>query len=313
MGAGLFEYIDGMNRFLSFFLAVFFWAGCKPAGKPLRVKPGKLLVCAVNYPLAYFAERIGGDLIEVHFPKIDGDPAFWKPSRVDIRKFQQADVILLNGATYAKWRGTASLPDSKTVDTSADFQDPLLPVKAGVEHQHGKAEEHSHAGTAFTTWLDLKQAEQQAAAVRDALVKQLPESKAAIEGNFAALQKELRSLDTELSEVAEKFGETPLAGSHPVYQYLARGYGLEIKSVHWEPDVMPDAAGWEKLAKLRKEHPAAIMLWEAEPAKAIGMKMAEQGVTSVVFAPCGNRPAAGDWLAVMRTNIFRLGAVVPKK
>lgn len=302
-----------MNRLSSFFLAMFLLASCQPTGEPTRAKPGKLRVAAVNYPLAYFAERIGGDLIEVHFPKIDGDPAFWKPSRADIRKFQQADVILLNGATYAKWRGTASLPDSKTVDTSADFQDPLLPVKAGVEHQHGKAEEHSHAGTAFTTWLDLKQAEQQAADVRDALVKQLPESKAVIEGNFAALQKELRSLDAELSEVAEKFGETPLAGSHPVYQYLARGYGLEIKSVHWEPEVMPDAAGWEELAKLRKEHPAAIMLWEAEPVKAIGAKLAEQEVVSVVFAPCGNRPAAGDWLAVMRANISRLGAVAQKK
>ena len=88
---------------------------------------------------------------------------------------------------------------------------------------------------------------------------------------------------------------------------------MEIKSVHWEPEVMPDAAGWEELAKLRKEHPAAIRLWEAEPVKAIGAKLAEQEVVSVVFAPCGNRPAAGDWLAVMRANISRLGAVAQKK
>jgi len=302
-----------MNRFLSFFLAVFFWAGCKPAGKPLRVKPGKLLVCAVNYPLAYFAERIGGDLIEVHFPKIDGDPAFWKPSRVDIRKFQQADVILLNGATYAKWRGTASLPDSKTVDTSADFQDPLLPVKVEVEHQHGKEGEHSHAGTAFTTWLDLKQAGQQAKAIRDALVKRLPDSQPILDENFSALNKELSEVEAELSEVAEKFGQTPLVGSHPVYQYLARGYDLNIISVHWEPSVMPDAAGWEALSNLRKKHPAKIMLWEEEPAKEIVEKLKELGVASVVFNPCGNRHRSLDWLAVMRTNISRLGAGPPKQ
>ena len=40
-----------------------------------------LVVYAVNYPLAYFAERIGGDLVEVVFPApVDEDPAFWNPS-----------------------------------------------------------------------------------------------------------------------------------------------------------------------------------------------------------------------------------------
>ena len=302
-----------MNRLSFNILAIFLLAGCKPAGEPPETNPGKPRVAMVNYPLAYFAERIGGDLIEVHFPKIVGDPAFWKPTATDIRKFQQADVILLNGATYAKWRGTASLPDAKTVDTSADFQDPLLPVKVDVAHQHGKAGEHSHAGTAFTTWLDLKQAEQQAAAVRDALVKRLPDSQTILDENFSALKKELSEVEAELSEVAEKFGQTPLVGSHPVYQYLARGYDLNIISVHWEPDEMPDAVGWEELAKLRQQHPARIMLWEEEPAKAIAAKLKEQGVMSVVFAPCGNRPASGDWLTVMRANISRLGAVAPNK
>ena len=105
-----------MNRLSFNILAIFLLAGCKPAGETPETKPGKPRVAVVNYPLAYFAERIGGDLIEVHFPKIVGDPAFWKPTATDIRKFQQADVILLNGATYAKWRGTASLPDAKTMD-----------------------------------------------------------------------------------------------------------------------------------------------------------------------------------------------------
>jgi len=302
-----------MNRLSFFILAFFLLVSCKPATDAPVPPAGKPLVCVVNYPLAYFAERIGGDLIAVHFPKIDGDPAFWKPSRVDIRKFQQADVILLNGATYAKWRGTATLPDSKTVDTSAGFLYLLLKVKVDVAHQHGKAGGHSHSGTAFTTWLDLGHAVQQAAAVRDALVRRLPKSKKTLEGNFTALQNELSELGAELTRAAYPLAETPLAGSHPVYQYLASRYGLKIKSVHWEPEMMPDAAGWEELAGLRKKHPARIMLWEEEPAKAIAAKLKEQGVTSVVFAPCGNRPAAGDWLTVMRANISRLGAVVPKK
>ena len=37
----------------------------------------KLVIYTVNYPLAYLAERIGNDLVEVHFPApVDEDPAF---------------------------------------------------------------------------------------------------------------------------------------------------------------------------------------------------------------------------------------------
>ena len=41
---------------------------------------GGLNVYAVNYPLAYFAERLGGDDVEVVLPVPAGeDPAFWAP------------------------------------------------------------------------------------------------------------------------------------------------------------------------------------------------------------------------------------------
>ena len=40
----------------------------------------RLSVYVVNYPLAYFAERIGGDRVDVRFPAPpDVDPAFWQP------------------------------------------------------------------------------------------------------------------------------------------------------------------------------------------------------------------------------------------
>ena len=40
----------------------------------------------------------------------DVGPAFWAPEVETIAAFQAADLILLNGATYAKWLKTASLP-----------------------------------------------------------------------------------------------------------------------------------------------------------------------------------------------------------
>lgn len=36
------------------------------------------------------------------------------------------------------------------------------------------------------------------------------------------------------------------------------------------------------------------------------------GVASVVYAPCGSRPAQGDWLAVMRRNADVLGGLADR-
>ena len=76
---------------------------------------------------------------------------------------------------------------------------------------------------------------------------------------------------------------------------------------------MPDANGWAALAAIRKEHPSKIMLWESAPALPIAGRLLVQGVSSVVFDPCGNRPDEGDWLSVMRENVSRLGMATPEK
>ncbi len=65
---------------------------------------GKPVIAAVNYPLAYFAERLAGDFATILFDApADEDPAFWVPSDDQLSAIQQADIILLNGASYAKW------------------------------------------------------------------------------------------------------------------------------------------------------------------------------------------------------------------
>ena len=65
-----------------------------------------LSVYAVNYPLMYFAQRIGGAHVAVVFPApADDDQAFWQPGVEIITAYQNADIIVRNGATYAKWMG----------------------------------------------------------------------------------------------------------------------------------------------------------------------------------------------------------------
>ena len=261
----------------------------------------------VNEPLAYFARRIAGGLVSVVFPIRPGvDPAFWMPDAETIRAYQLADVILLNGAGYARWVQMAALPQSRIVDTSASFADAYIVVAKSITHQHGPTGEHTDGTVAFTTWLDPTLAVMQADAVRAAFVRLLPEHAETFQQNFERLADDLNDLDDRFRATV---APQPVIFSHPVYQYLARRYGLNARSLHWEPDVSPTEAMWTQLQRLLAEHPAHWMIWEARPATPVVARLAEMGIECAVVDPCANAPAEADYLAIQRQNAESLAAV----
>ncbi|MHC4233031.1 MAG: metal ABC transporter substrate-binding protein [Planctomycetota bacterium] len=270
------------------------------------------VVYTVNYPLAYFAERIGGDWIKVKFPApADEDPAYWQPDAAVLEGYQNADLILTNGAGYAKWTETVSLPTSKCVNTSSSFQDQTIALEAALTHSHGPGAAHAHGGLAFTTWLDYSLAAKQAEAIKDAFVKLMPGNRSDFEANYAALEKDLLALDTDMKTVAEKIKDVPLIVSHPVYQYWARGYGLNVQSVHWEPDEAPTDQQWQQFKEMLQTHPSKWMIWEARPMAETVEALNAMKIQSTTFDPCGAGPSEDDFLLSMQKNIESLKPSVP--
>jgi zinc transport system substrate-binding protein len=267
----------------------------------------KVTVYVVNYPLKYFAERIGGEHVRVMFPAPAGvDPAYWIPDISTISAYQQADLILLNGANYAKWVGKVSLPSSKLVNTSSQFKDRYITIDELVTHSHGPEGEHAHESLAFTIWLDFDLAIKQAKAIKKALDRNRPTLRDTFLENYASLEKDLMALDREIKRIVSKNPKLPLLASHPVYDYLARRYCLNIKSVHWEPDETPSNEQWMELQSILKYHPAKWMIWEADPMQKSQESLKSAGIKSLIFDPCGNVPDHGDFLGNMRQNIENL-------
>ena len=277
-----------------------------PAGEKARENP---VIAAVNYPLAYFAKRLADGFATVLFDIPAGqDPAFWEPSDQQVTSIQKADLILLNGANYAKWTATRTLPYEATVVTSSSFENQLIRLKDSISHKHKKgSESHSHEGLASTTWLDLKQASAQASAVALALSEQFPKHQATVMSRLQDLRKDLDTLDTSMKSAALALGQTTAITSHPVYHYWSRAYDLVTPSLLWEPGNEISPQDIAALARIRKEHPdAKFFIWESTPLARNVKILKEAGLASIIISPCANQPVNGDFLTVMRQNIAAL-------
>ena len=270
-------------------------------------------VAVVNYPLWYFTKRIASDRVELVLPIPRAvDPAFWRPDANGINQYQQSDLIFLNGADYEKWRLTSVLPLAKQVVTSAAFAENYMTNGEVVTHSHGTEGLHSHGLIDFNTWMDPRQAKLQAQAIRDQLVRLVPAATQEFNANLQSLEKDLDDLDTDFELASASLGNVPLLASHPVYHYIARRYGWNLKNVHWEPDEMPSDAEWRKFEKLHAEHPGKIMLWEEDPLPVVAERLRKMGVEPVAFETCASEPAKGDYLTIMKASAERLREAIEK-
>ena len=104
----------------------------------------KLKVVATFYPLAFFAQQIGGEEVNVKQLIPDNTEVHsWQPSFDDILAVDEAEVIIYNGASLDRWFEEDILPiidssDKAIIETSERVN--LLETEQendGHEHDHG--------------------------------------------------------------------------------------------------------------------------------------------------------------------------------
>jgi hypothetical protein len=76
--------------------------------------------------------------------------------------------------------------------------------------------------------------------------------------------------------------------------------------MHFEPDEALTPKDIQALDSLLEQHPAKLMLWEAQPLPETEQALRDRGITTVVFDPAAQPPTNGDFLTVMTGNAKRL-------
>ena len=212
-------------------LALLGLTGCSPAeGTSKGPVTGTLQVIATTGMIADMATRIGGDAVEVTTLAGPGvDPHLYQPTRKDLQRLRNADLVLFNGLAL-EGRVHEALEQMPELDVLAVAEqlpkELLLPLEEGGEADTDHADPH--------VWLDVGLWARAVPVVTERIARRVPEAVAnTVRKRGSALREELQELD---EVVRNRFAAVPserrtLVTAHDAFRYFARAYGVTVHAV----------------------------------------------------------------------------------
>ncbi len=255
-------------------------------------------VVAGFYPVAWAAERVGGDRVSV----ADLTPSGAEPHDLELTPDQadellDADVVLLMGEGFQPAvEDAAEQRDGPTI-TLLDTL-PVSELEDGDPH----------------VWLDPVLMEAVVGEIEAALVEADPEGKTAYRRNADGLRGELERLDSAYRAGLAGCERDLVVTAHDAFGYLTDRYGLRDEGVAGlSPDAEPDARRLAELADLARRERVTTVFTEELLSPEIAETLAREagGLRTEVLSTLESlgekeRDAGGDYVTVMEDNLARL-------
>jgi zinc transport system substrate-binding protein len=202
--------------------------GAAYIARPQPQKSGKLIVVATFYPLFYLAERIGGDMVEVHSLIQPGiEVHSWQPSVKDIVTCSDADIVVYNGAGLDDWLQEDILPlidaMGKLIVKTTENVTLWKNVEKEKIKEHGLYDPH--------TWLSPYEARQQAESIYRAFIERDQKNADYYTARWIALSNDLNTLDESYKTKLQSKVRDSIFVTHDAFGYMARRYGFEQQGI----------------------------------------------------------------------------------
>lgn len=296
-------------------------SGCGTEASDEPVDPSKLQVMASFYTMYDFAQKIGGEHVQVTCMVPSGtEPHDWEPSTKDITRMEQADVFIYNGAGMEHWISDvlAGLSNKKLISVeasqgvsllrSAEEEDSHDHEAAHADedeedgHDHADEEDaadhtvaaapdghdaHEHGEYDPHVWLDPMNAKQEMQNICEAFSKADPEHRADYQANYEKWVKQLDELDETYQTTLENLSERNIVVAHEAYGYLCRRYNLTQVSIEgMSPDSEPDPGRMADIIDfVRANNVRAIFFEELSGSRTAETVAAETGVKLLTLSP----------------------------
>lgn len=287
-------------------------AGCG-SNSSKRAGDAKLRIVTSFYPLAYAAERVGGDRVWVtNLTPAGVEPHDLELSSDAVDKVESADLVVVMGRNFQpaveKAASRRKKPSINVLNVLLS-DDPSFVGKVGPDQEPGGLDPH--------VWLDPTLMVKLVETLRIALTEADPSHESTYRSNATALTTDLHTLDGQFRTGLARCARTVIVTSHDAFGRMATRYGLRQEAIAGvSPDQEPDAARLAELAKLVKREAITTIFFEALVPKAVAQTVArEAGVKTALLSPIEGLSktdiAAGrDYLSVMRTNLAALRAAL---
>jgi zinc transport system substrate-binding protein len=254
-------------------------------------------VAAAFYPLAYVAERVGGDRVDVSLLTQPGtEPHDLELTIQETAELAGADLVVYeSGFQPAVDDGVEQNAAGEVLD-AADVAD-LQPLADGD-------------GTDPHFWLDPLRMADLADEAADRLSEIDPAGAGAYAANADDLRRELTRLDAAYESGLADCERDTVVVSHDAFGYLAR-YGLTFAPVAGlSPDAEPTAADLARLQDLVRDEGITTVFSERLASPRLTAALADDvGVDTAVLDPIEGRDedtADEDYLSLMRENLAAL-------
>jgi zinc transport system substrate-binding protein len=280
-------------RLLLVLLAVLPLAACGGGGSG-AAGSGKGKIVAAFYPVAWAAQQIAGDVVDVRNLTPSGaEPHDIELTPKDIEDIQNARLVLYLG------RGFQPAVE-KAVETRSG---PSVDLLAGQDLASPASSEEGLAVDPHV-WLDPVRFSQMVVAIGRALRRPAA---------AARLAARLHALDLSYADGLRSCRRHEIVTSHAAFGYLAKRYGLrQIALTGLTPEAEPSPKDLEALVREVKQSGATTVFFETLVSPRLAQTVArEAGVKTAVLDPIegltkSEADAGDDYLTVMRTNLRSL-------
>lgn len=196
--------------------------------KDMIEKSDKISIYTTVYPLQYFAERIGGEAVNVQSIYPPGaDEHTFDPTQKDMMALADADLFFYIGLGLEGFvenaKPTLKNEHVKMVATADLITEDML--EPG--HAHEEDDHEDHGAVDPHVWISPVLSDVLALAVKEALIEAAPDQRAQFEENFEALRDDLLKLDRQFMDMAAEAPTKTFYVSHAAFGYIADTYGLE--------------------------------------------------------------------------------------
>ena len=291
-------------------------AGCGTSGG----SEDGIQVLASIYPLAYAAERVGGDLVTVSTATPAGtDPHAVELSPRQLRDVGDADlVVYLGGFQAAVDDAVAERAPDHALDVATVVDPRPLPEGAADDHadeenadehadEEGAEDEHGRVDPHF--WLDPERLATAARAIADDLAEVDPDNAQTYRANAEALSDELAALDEEYAAGLAACASDVVVTSHAAFGYLTERYDLRQVSVSGiDPEGEPSPARIREVRERIGDLGVTAVFTEPLADPAVAATLAEDlGVEVLQLDPLDSHDDdTPDYREVMASNLDAL-------